>query len=97
MNREILFRGKRVEECFPQELHDRYFELRETILSKEYIMAKFEQFVNQISEEMYTEDHEKNGMYGVSCQTFLSELSTWLDNRLTYVDAEMDAFNTVTE
>lgn len=84
---------KRVEECFPQELHDRYFELRETILSKEYIMAKFEQFVNQISEEMYTEDHEKNGMYGVSGQTFLSELSAWLDKRFAYCDSEFKGFN----
>lgn len=84
---------QRIETCFPQELHDRYFELRETILSKEYIMAKFEQFVNQISEDMYTEDHEKNGMYGVSGTTFLTELSAWLDERFTYVDGEFEVFN----
>ena len=89
---------KRVEACFAQELHDRYFDLRETILSKEYIMAKFEQFENQISEEMFVEDVTKNsGMSGVSGQTFLTELSTWLDGRFTYVDAEMEAFNTTTE
>lgn len=86
---------QRIETCFGQELHDRYFDLRETILSKEYIMAKFEQFENQISEEMFAEDVAKNsGMNGVSGQTFLSELSTWLDGRFTYVDAEMEAFNT---
>ena len=89
---------KRIEACFGQELHDRYFELRETILSKEYIMAKFEQFENQISEEMFTEDYTLNsGMKGVSGSAFLSELSTWLDGRFTYVDNEMRAFNTVTE
>lgn len=82
---------QRIETCLPQELHDRYFELRETILSKEYIMAKFEQFENQISEEMFAEDHEKNEMSGVSGNDFLTELSTWLDERFTYVDSEMEA------
>lgn len=89
---------KRIEACFGQELHDRYFELRETILSKEYIMAKFEQFENQISEEMFTEDYTLNsGMKGVSGAELLSEISTWLDGRFTYVDAEMEAFNTTNE
>lgn len=89
---------KRIEACFGQELHDRYFELRETILSKEYIMAKFEQFENQISEDMFTEDKTKNsGMKGVSGSEFLTELSTWLDGRFTYVDAEMELMVPVSE
>lgn len=85
---------KRIEACFGQELRDRYFELRETILSKEYIMAKFEQFENQIPEEMFTEDQTKNGMIGVSGSAFLTELGAWLDGRFTYVDAEMEAMVT---
>ena len=83
---------QRIEACFGQELHDRYFDLRETILSKEYIMAKFSQFVDQISEDMYAEDAALNtGMRGVSGTAFLEEVSTWLDGRFTYVDAEMEA------
>lgn len=85
---------KRVEACFGQELRDRYFELRETILSKEYIMAKFHQFVDQIPEDVYAEDVAKNGMKGVHGTEFLNEVSTWLDGRFTYVDAEMEAMVT---
>ena len=82
----------RIETCFGQKLHDRYFDLRETILSKEYIMAKFRQFVEQIPEEVYAEDAEKNGgMRGVSGAAFLEEISTWLDGRFAYVDAQMEA------
>ena len=82
----------RIETCFGQELHDRYFDLRETILSKEYIMAKFRQFVEQIPEAMYAEDAEKNGgMRGVSGEAFLEEIGTWLDGRFAYVDAQMEA------
>lgn len=82
----------RIEACFGQELHDRYFDLRETILSKEYIMAKFRQFVEQIPEEVYAEDAEKNGgMRGVSGEAFLEEIGTWLDGRFAYVDAQMKA------
>ena len=82
----------RIEACFGQELHDRYFDLRETILSKEYIMAKFRQFVEQIPEDVYAEDAEKNsGMRGVSGEAFLEEIGTWLDGRFAYVDAQMEA------
>lgn len=89
---------QRIETCLPQELYDRYVELRETILSKEYIMAKFEQFENQITEEMFVEDYTQNsGMGGVYGSTFLTELSTWLDERFAYVDSEFEAFNTTTE
>lgn len=88
----LLF--SRIETCFAQELHDRYFELRETILSKEYIMAKFEQFENQISGDILTEDYERNsGMYGVSGSEFLTELSAWLDERFDYCDSEFKGFN----
>ena len=82
----------RIDTCFGQELHDRYIDLRETILSKEYIMAKFRQFVEQIPEAMYAEDAEKNGgMRGVSGEAFLEEIGTWLDGRFAYVDAQMEA------
>lgn len=87
---------RRVEACLGQELHDRYFDLRETVLSKEHIMAKFEQFENQISEDMFAEDYALNsGMKGISGSEFLTTLSEWLDARFAYVDAEMEAFNMV--
>ena len=55
-------------------------------------MAKFRQFVDQIPEAVYAEDAEKNsGMRGVSGEVFLEEISTWLDGRFAYVDAQMEA------
>ena len=55
-------------------------------------MAKFRQFVEQIPEDVYAEDAEKNsGMRGVSGEAFLEEVSTWLDGRFAYVDVEMEA------
>lgn len=38
----------RMEDCFPQELAQRYFALREDILSREHIMAEFAAFREQI-------------------------------------------------
>lgn len=46
MSRNNLF--ARMEKCFGKELSDRYFELRETILNKGYVMNEFESFENQI-------------------------------------------------
>ena len=46
MSRNNLF--ARMEKCFGQELSDRYFELRETILNKEHVMNEFESFEDQI-------------------------------------------------
>ena len=40
--------GRRVRDLFPQELHDRYFELREEILTKEHVMELFHDFDAQI-------------------------------------------------
>lgn len=46
MSRNTLFR--RMEQAFPQELAQRYFELRSDILSNENIMAEFEAFQDQV-------------------------------------------------
>lgn len=39
---------ERMEDCFPQELAQRYFELRSDVLSNENILAQFNQFEDQI-------------------------------------------------
>ena len=46
MSHNTLFR--RMEEAFPEELAQRYFELRKDILSNESIMGEFEAFKEQI-------------------------------------------------
>lgn len=43
--------ARRLEELFPQEIHDRYFELREDILTKEHVMELFYGFDAQIPAE----------------------------------------------
>ena len=46
MSRNNLF--ARMETCFAKELSERYFELRENILNKAYVMGEFESFEDQI-------------------------------------------------
>lgn len=51
MSSNLLF--ERMEQCFPQELAQRYFALREDILTKDHIMAEFEAFRSQIPELVF--------------------------------------------
>ena len=53
--------GRRVEELFAQELHDRYFELREEILTKEHVLDLFNAFNARISAEMKNREVERWG------------------------------------
>lgn len=55
---ESLF-WMRLEELFTQELHDRYFELRETVFNEAYIMGLFEAFEDQIPDEAWAREREK--------------------------------------
>lgn len=53
--------GRRLEELFPQELHDRYFELRKKLLTKEHVLELFHSFDSQISEESKLKEVERWG------------------------------------
>lgn len=51
MSSNLLF--ERMERCFPQELAQRYFELRQDILTKDHIMAEFVDFQSQIPDLVF--------------------------------------------
>ncbi|MBO5476710.1 MAG: CotH kinase family protein [Clostridia bacterium] len=85
INRNLLF--KRTMECFPNEVADRYFELREGILSKENIMKEFESFKEQIPEESLKKENERwSNIPGQD----LTQISDYLNNQLTKIDKRME-------
>ena len=45
--------------CFPNELADRYFEIRKEILNEEYVMNKFYSFYNSIPVTVFEKESEK--------------------------------------
>lgn len=51
----------RMETCFPKELSARYFELRQELLTKEYIMGLFEAFRSQIPQESFDRETARWG------------------------------------
>lgn len=84
INRNLLF--KRTMECFPNEVVDRYFELRESVLSEENIMKEFESFKEQIPEESFKKENERwSNIPGQD----LTQISDYLNNQLTKIDKRM--------
>ena len=65
-SRNYLF--ERMEQCFPKELAQRYFELRQDILSKEHIMEEFNSFRDLIPEVSFMKEAWKWGSSG-NCKT----------------------------
>ena len=53
--------ARRMEMIFPQELHDRYFELRSSILTKEHVMELFHDFDAAIPEDAKAKETERWG------------------------------------
>lgn len=52
----------RIEECFPEELAERYFELREEILTKEHVMDEFNAFRDKIPTVTFMKETIKWGV-----------------------------------
>ena len=65
-SRNYLF--ERMEQCFPKELAQRYFELRQDSLSKEHIMEEFNSFRDLIPEVSFMKEAWKWGSSG-NCKT----------------------------
>lgn len=81
----LLFR--RVRTLFSKELAERYFELREDILSKESIMQEFYDFAAKIPEETLEKERERwgDGIPGFG----YDQIEEYLDTRLPLLDAYM--------
>ncbi len=81
INTNLLF--ERLHKNFPNELANRYFALRKTILTKENIMDKFYEFESKIPKSSIEKDKAKWGEpmgYGIS------QIEDYLDTRIPYTD-----------
>lgn len=75
---------ERIETCFGNELANRYFELREEILTKEHIMQEFESFEKKIPEESFNKELER---WGQNIPGFgLSQIEEYLDAVMSDLD-----------
>ena len=82
----LLFR--RVRTLFSKELAERYFELREDILTKESIMQEFYDFGAMIPEESFEKETQR---WGEDIPGFeYSQIEEYLDVRLPLLDAYME-------
>ena len=85
LNKCLLF--KRTIETFPEELADRYFELRKDILRKENIMKEFEDFKASIPEESFEKEAQRwANIPGEN----IEQISEFLDYRLPFIDKYMN-------
>ena len=73
-DRSILF--SRVSKLFKKEIAQRYFELRENILTIENTQNKFLNIMNKIPKEMYEQENEK----------WDNEVEEYINNRIEYLD-----------
>ena len=74
----------RIEQCFPDKLSQRYFELRQDVLSRNNILFKFNGFKNLIPETAFARELLKWGpnLPGYS----ISQIETFLDNMMPRLD-----------
>ncbi len=76
----------RVRENFKKELAERYFALREDILTKEHIMGKFNAFRDKIPAEVFAQENTRwKNIPGFD----YTQIEDYLDKRLPILDAYM--------
>lgn len=85
INTSLLF--KRTIEAFPNEIADRYFELREEILTKDNIMEEFQEFKASIPQTTFEKEAVK---WGTVPGQDIQQISEFLDYRLPLVDEYMN-------
>ena len=81
---------KRLEEHYRDEIVERYFELRSTILDEDYIMAKFNDFYDSVPEEVWDRETEKWDPKGTGEIPGypISQIQEYLDYMLPKLDAK---------
>lgn len=81
---------KRLEEHYRDEIVERYFELRSTILDEDYIMAKFNNFYDSVPEEVWDRENEKWDPKGIGEIPGypISQIQEYLDYMLPKLDAK---------
>ena len=83
---------QRIETNFSQELYDRYVELRQSVLSVDYISRAFEQFMGLISDDDYNNDVRKWSGTPQKNVDHLNQIETWIAQRADYVDVQFNEF-----
>ncbi len=81
IEKNILF--KRLRENFPNELANRYFALRKTILTKENVLNKFYEFESKIPQSSIEKDKAK---WGEPLGRDISQIEEFLDARIPTTD-----------
>ena len=80
---------QRIEKCFKQELHDRYFELRKSALSLSNIINHVECIYDVISDRVFSDECAKwTGLPYVTSNT-MTRFRNYMRDRSVYVDAEI--------
>lgn len=82
----LLF--ERMENLFKKELAERYFELRETYLDTDYVMAQFNDFYNSIPQEVLDREREKWSTESTPLRGYpISQIEEFLNsNHITRLD-----------
>ena len=93
---------ERIEQCFPDKLSQRYFELRQDVLSRNNILFKFNGFKNLIPETAFARELLKWGPvlpgYGTSqIETFLDNMIPRLDNKYNNMKIKTDNAEVTTD
>ena len=84
----------RVEKCFKKELSQRYFELRQDVLSKNNIMFNFKSFDNAIPQISFAKEMIKWGTEIPGYDT--AQLERYLDNILPRLDKKYSLLSNLT-
>jgi len=87
---EICRLWARLRKNFPNELAERYFELREDYLTKESIMGRFEEFRGQIPKEVFEKEAKRWGSeipgFGYDqIEEYLDTVTEDLDKKYTFL------------
>lgn len=84
----------RLEELFVDEIKTRYAELRDNVLSYANIVDKFERFMDTIGLDLYAEDLTIYTGIPSGSTNNIQQIRNYTRDRLTYVDAQIEALTT---
>ena len=90
-NNNLLF--ERIIKNFADDIRNRYFELRQNVLSLDNVIIKFETFGDKISKDLYEEDYEIYS--GIPGKTFtIKQIKNFARERAAYVDNMLSVLGT---
>ena len=75
---------KRVAKCFPNELAERYFELRKEYLNEDYVLEQFNSYIKSIPQSSYEKERER---WGENIPGYdISQIEDFLKQRTPVID-----------